>query len=233
LKRNCRNCALVFISILALQLSSASTRGTVAVRSSHIPDGVFLEPRFTPPIPSIGPPRQIYPKGILFTKKSEGWSPTEYNDSANNCTIGYGHLIKLAPCNGTEPAEFLKSITIAQGTNLLMEDMSGPQAAVSNGVTVSLTDGEYASLCDFAFNVGPTHFLSSTLLKVINANQFDQVATQMRRWIVAGGKNVPGLLNRRNGEIALFFDGQKIPSAIPAPGMAATPVDVEKGEQGN
>jgi lysozyme len=111
-----------------------------------------------------------------------------------------------------------------------MDDLSGPEAAVSNGVTASLTDGQYASLCDFAFNVGPSHFLSSTLLKVVNANQFDQVPTQMRRWVMAGGKSVPGLLNRRNGEIALFFDGQKIPSAIPAPGMASGLIDIAKGE---
>lgn len=175
--------------------------------------------------------RPVHPKGLKLTKVSEGWVARLYNDAAGYCTIGYGHLIKKSRCNGTEPTEFLSSITEARGTTLLTEDMGGAQIAVATAVKVPINDLQYSALTDFVFNVGAANFRSSTLLKRINANQFDQVPVQLRRWTQAGGKTYPGLVTRREREIALFFDGQPVPRELPRAGEDVSEVDVRTGEK--
>jgi lysozyme len=42
------------------------------------------------------------------------------------------------------------------------------------------------------------------LLKLLNQGQHDQVPTQLRRWVMAGGRKVKGLVNRREKEIRLW-----------------------------
>ena len=59
--------------------------------------------------------RDVYQSGINLTKESEGFRNKLYNDAAGYCTIGYGHLIKLSSCNGTEDIKFRNKITEPQG----------------------------------------------------------------------------------------------------------------------
>jgi GH24 family phage-related lysozyme (muramidase) len=177
-----------------------------------------------------GPVRAVYAPGLQLTKVSEGFVGELYNDAANYCTIAYGHLIKLAPCDGTEPAEFLQGVTEVQGTELLVKDMRKSQLSVMRSVAVDLTDGQYAALCDFVFNVGSGNFSKSTLLKILNDNDFEGVPFQLRRWVKAGGRELEGLKKRREREIALFFEGQPIPRAVPR-GIDLSPVDIDQGER--
>jgi lysozyme len=44
----------------------------------------------------------------------------------------------------------------------------------------------------------------STLLKRLNAGAYAEVPRQLRRWSFADGKQVQGLLNRRENEIKLW-----------------------------
>ncbi|MGF9764822.1 lysozyme [Microvirga sp. 0TCS3.31] len=175
--------------------------------------------------------RPVYKKGISLTKVSEGWVPRRYNDSAGYCTVGYGHLLKKARCDGTGPeVEFLNGITEPRGEDLLVDDIEQAQITVILAVKRQLTEGQYAALCDFTFNVGGANFRNSTLLKVVNAGQFDRVPSQFERWTLAGGKEWPGLVTRRQREIEIFFDGQQVTRAVPQPGEDLSPVDVQKGE---
>jgi GH24 family phage-related lysozyme (muramidase) len=181
-----------------------------------IPQGVKLRP--------------IYIAGIKLTKQSEGWVPTLYNDAAKYCTIGYGHLVKRAPCNGTEPLEFLKGLTEPQGSDLLVRDLATSQYSVMRSVSVSLTDGQFAALTDFTFNVGAENVRGSTLLRLVNSKELDRIPAQFRRWVLAGGKAWPGLKQRREREIELFFEGLPKPKGLPQPGEDLSPIDVRKGE---
>jgi GH24 family phage-related lysozyme (muramidase) len=149
---------------------------------------------------------------------------------ADYCTVGYGHLIKRAPCNGTEPDEFRKGLTEQQESDLLVGDMATAQYAVITLVHVPMRDGQFAALADFTFNVGSTNFRDSTLLKAVNEEQVDRIAPQFRRWVLAGGKPWQGLQQRREAEIALFFEGQPKPRAVPQPGETLSPIDIRRGE---
>ncbi len=192
--------------------------------------GIFLEPEERAVLPAGMELRPVYDRGIELTKLSEGFVGELYNDAANYCTIAYGHLVKLAPCDGTEPPAFLDGVTQEEGTELLVEDMGTAQVAVMTMVDVDLTDGQYAALCDFVFNVGSGNFRRSTLRKVLNAGDFDGVPFQLRRWVKAGGRELPGLVTRREREIELFFDGLPVARAAPPPGVEVEPVDIRAGE---
>ena len=49
--------------------------------------------------------------------------------------------------------------------------------------------------------------MSSTLLRVLNEGQYDEVPAQIKRWNKAGGQVLEGLVRRREAE-ALLFEGK-------------------------
>jgi GH24 family phage-related lysozyme (muramidase) len=178
--------------------------------------------------------RKVYHKGVELTKESEGFRSRLYNDAANYCTIGYGHLIKLASCDGSESNEFRAGISVPQGTEILRLDMEKAERGIMMLVVdADLTDGQYGALCDFVFNVGVGNFRKSTLRKRVNASDFDRVPFEFRRWVFAGGRKLPGLAKRREKEIALFFEEIGIPRAIAPPDVDLSPIDIRSGEAGS
>ena len=191
--------------------------------------GIFLDLNARSTLPAGVTLRPIYQKGIETTKTAEHFRSYLYNDVARFCTIGYGHLVKRSPCDGTEPSSFLRGISEANATTILVDDMARAQVAVILAVNVELTDGQFAALCDFVFNVGPTNFKNSTLLKLVNLRQFDGVPTQLRRWIIADGIRVRGLVNRRESEITLFFDGSLTPRSAQPAGEDRSRIDIRSG----
>ena len=88
----------------------------------------------------------------------------------------------------------------------------------------------YASLCDFVYNTGAGNFAGSTLLIVLNRNEYDNVPSQLRRWVIAGGKPLDGLRVRREREIALFFEGLPTPKAA-AEENPGSEIDIRVGEK--
>jgi lysozyme len=62
-------------------------------------------------------------------------------------------------------------------------------------------------LVSWTYNLGPTNLNSSTLLKVLNKAEYEDVPAQIKRWNKAGGKVLEGLVRRREAE-ALLFEGK-------------------------
>jgi GH24 family phage-related lysozyme (muramidase) len=177
--------------------------------------------------------RKVYDKGVELTKESEGFRGRLYNDAANYCTIGYGHLIKLAACDGNESSEFRAGISVPRGTEILREDMEKAEVGIMTLIDAQLTDGQYAALCDFVFNVGVGNFRKSTLRRRVNASDFDRVPFEFRRWVYAGGRKLSGLAKRREAEIKLFFEEIGVPRAIPPADVDLSPIDIRSGEAGS
>lgn len=186
-----------------------------------------------PKSPSVpAPVRGLSDKGLLLTKVSEGFVPQLYEDAAHFCSIAYGHLLHQSRCASADRRAYPKRLPEPTGALLLAQDMARAERAVMQMVTVKLTDGQYAALCDFTYNVGSGNLKRSTLLKVVNAGNAGRVPTQLRRWTQAGGITLRGLKTRREREIVLYFDGGAVPkSLVEDPDTA--PVDVEAGESGN
>lgn len=217
----------LLLSALAL-LAVASCVSEVPERPDHLTAGELLNPGPSARAELGREFRRVYANGLALTKRSEGWSARLYNDVARYCTIGYGHLIKKAPCDGSEPPPFPSGITEARGEQLLISDMATAESTVATAVTAKLSDGQFAALADFVFNVGSANFRNSTLLRVVNDGQTASVPVQLRRWVYAKGKVWPGLQTRREGEIDLYFEG--IPRPPAPPSQLTSPIDILTGE---
>lgn len=67
-----------------------------------------------------------------------------------------------------------------------------------------LSGDALCAIADFSYNLGIGRLKASTLRKRINAGDFDGAATELRKWVNGGGRKLPGLVLRREAEIALL-----------------------------
>ncbi len=147
---------------------------------------------------------RISDNGLAKLQQWEGCQLKAYKDVAGILTIGFGHTgndVKLG-----------QTISQAQATRLLIQDLNRFEAAVSNLVKVPLTRNQRDALISFSFNVGVTAFKNSTLLKKLNAKKYSAVPSELMKWVNAGGRKVPGLINRRTQEAALWGKGAHVSS---------------------
>lgn len=120
-----------------------------------------------------------------------------YADVAGHQTVGFGHLIR--------PGEnFSEGLTPTAAEDLLKSDASRAAAQMSALVKVPLTQGQFDALTDFTFNLGSGALAGSTLLRLLNLSAYDRIPDELRKWVYAGGKQQPGLMVRREAEIALW-----------------------------
>ena len=112
-------------------------------------------------------------------------------------TIGYGHT-------GPEVVEGLQ-ITQDQAEQYLAQDIKQAEANVNAVVHVELTQEEFDALVDFAFNCGCRNLDSSTLMKKLNAGDYEGASHEFIKWDMAAGHHMSGLLKRREAETAMFI----------------------------
>lgn len=130
-------------------------------------------------------------------KKAEGLRLTAYLDTGGVWTIGYGHT-------GADVREGL-TIPLSEAERLLTRDLKVAEGHVNDAVKVKLTQNQFDALVSFVYNVGGGAFRSSTLLKLLNAGDYEGAANQLPRWNKDNGKVIPGLTNRRHEERDLFL----------------------------
>jgi GH24 family phage-related lysozyme (muramidase) len=158
--------------------------------------------------PAGGNGHRLSDRGVEFIARFEGFRGGLYNDPAGHCTIGYGHLVHRGRCNGGEPAEFRAGISRQRAAELLRGDAAMAVAAVRDNIAVPLAQWQFDALVCFTFNVGVGAFRRSTLLERLNAGAYEAVPGQLRRWVTAGGRTLPGLVARRAAEARLFTTGR-------------------------
>ena len=86
----------------------------------------------------------------------------------------------------------------------LRKDVHVAESCVEKNVTVPLTQGEFDALVSFTFNLGCTALRNSTLLRKLNASDYDGAAAEFAKWNHAGGKVLAGLTTRREAERERF-----------------------------
>lgn len=136
---------------------------------------------------------------ILLEKlmEMEGLRLEAYQDAAGVPTIGYGH---------TKNVRMGDRISEYWAKELLREDIEEAEWLVKE-LRVAKTEGQLDALVSFVFNLGIGRLKSSTLLKVIReGGSMQQVKKEFKRWVYAGGKQLPGLVKRREWEARRFFE---------------------------
>jgi len=142
---------------------------------------------------------KISQDGIDLIKHFEGCELEAYRCSGNVPTIGYGHTSDVSDGD---------SCTLQEAEELLTIDLEEFERYVDKYVEVALEQHQFDALVSWTFNLGPSNLKSSTLLRVLNDDDYDGVPQQIKRWNKAGGKVLDGLVRRREAE-ARMFSGEK------------------------
>lgn len=172
--------------IEALRFSTAQTL-TVAPPGKQPPE--VITPRGS---------RRINDEGFNLITTFEGCKLHAYDDGGGVWTIGYGHT------RGVSPG---MTITQAQAEQFLHEDLERFESYVEDAVQVDVNDNQFSALVCFCFNVGPGNagFGGSTLLRKLNAGDYDGAVGQFPVWNKVDGEPWLGLTRRRLAEQALFL----------------------------
>jgi len=136
-------------------------------------------------------------------KKSGPDRFTSYKCPAGVWTIGWGTTTE----HGHKIASGL-IWTQAQCDAAFLHDMVEFEAHVKRLVKVKLMPWQFDALTSFTYNCGAGALAGSTLLKKVNAQDFDAAALEFHKWCKANGKKLDGLVRRRASESLLF---QNIP----------------------
>ena len=136
--------------------------------------------------------------GIDAIKDYEGVRLKAYDDGVGVWTIGVGHT------KGVHRGDV---ITMDEVDKFLRDDLEDAERTVNSRVTAPLAQGQFDALVSFVFNVGSGAFMASTLLKKLNARDYDGAADEFLRWNKAGGRVLAGLAKRRISERMMFLTG--------------------------
>lgn len=134
--------------------------------------------------------------GIELIKKFEGCALKAYKCPAGIWTIGYGH---------TKGVKEGHVITQAQAEKYLKQDLKQFEEVVNNLVNVPLNQNQFDALVSFCYNLGGGNLKRSTLLNLLNKEDYNGAAEQFDLWVYANGKKLAGLIKRRAAEKELFL----------------------------
>lgn len=141
-------------------------------------------------------------KGIPIIRKYEGLKLNAYICPAGHATIGWGSTFYE---NGSK-VQIGDKITIDRADRLLFDIVQKFEISVRGLVKSSLNENQIGALTSFSFNVGVGALNKSTLLKKVNTNPNEPtIRNEFMRWTKAGGKQLKGLVARREAEADLYF----------------------------
>ena len=152
-----------------------------------------------PEVPVSRGAKHLNQEGFKLLTTFEGCKLNAYNDGGGVWTIGYGHT------KGVSPG---MSMTQAEVDDCLRQDLESFESYVEDAVQAALNDNQFSALVCFCFNVGPGSegFGGSTLLKRLNAGDYQAAANQFPVWNKVSGSPLLGLTRRRLAERSLFLD---------------------------
>lgn len=127
----------------------------------------------------------------------EGFRENVYLCSAGVPTFGYGSLVRNYP-NQKFP------ISKAEARTILINDIKTIYyPAVKRLISWPLNSNQESALTSFCYNLGTGALQRSTLRRKINRGDLG-VENEFLKWSWAGGKQLKGLLKRRQAEALLF-----------------------------
>lgn len=133
-------------------------------------------------------------------QNAEGYSSKAYLCPAGKWTIGWGHTKNVK--SGDVCSKELALI-------YLQEDLKEAARVVLQYVKVPLNQNQLDALTSFCFNVRPSLFRTSTLLKKLNKGDYIGAANEFPRWNKGRVKGklvvLNGLVTRRKAEKDLFL----------------------------
>ena len=139
----------------------------------------------------------INDKGIGLIKSFEGLRLKAYKalPTEKYFTIGYGHY-------GADVKEG-QTITEAEAETLLRADLKKYEAKVNKYSAYNWNANEFSALVSFAYNIGNIDGLTKK-----GERSREEIKKVWTSYSKAGGKELPGLLRRREAELKLFNESE-------------------------
>ena len=155
--------------------------------------------------------------------KYEGFRSRPYLCPAHIWTIGYGHVLyqeqirlPVVRVEGKETPMIRKEFPLKPEDNRVWtkteidELFRADVGAFERGVLrlipgVVGRQGSFDALVSISFNFGLGNLQRSTIRMRANRGDWEGAAEAFRVWTKGGGKVLPGLVKRREAEIALFL----------------------------
>lgn len=106
-------------------------------------------------------------------------------------TIGFGTTDGVKMGDTTTPP-----IALARK----LRDVQAFEGALKQCVKVPLSQGEYDSYTSLSYNIGSRAFCNSTLVKKLNAEDYDGACAEILKWDKFQGRPIRGLTLRRERE---------------------------------
>lgn len=160
-------------------------------------------------------------RGIAAIKAFEGLRLQAYPDPGSGgepWTIGYG-ATRYEDGSPIRPGD---RIDEARAEQLLRHELEAVERAVREMVRVPITQPMFDALTSIGFNTGTGALARSTLIRRLNAGDVRGAADEFLRWRYASGRELPGLVRRREAERAMFLS--ELPAvADPAPELHPDP----------
>lgn len=113
-------------------------------------------------------------------------------------TIGFGT---------TDGVQMGDRITPPQALARALNDAQKFEGALKQCVKVPLHQHEYDAYISLAYNIGPTAFCGSTLVRKLNAQDYDGACKEILRWDRFKGQPLKGLTVRRQKEYLTCIGG--------------------------
>ena len=92
------------------------------------------------------------------------------------------------------------TITPPKAVARALTDIRKFEGAVRQCVTVPLHQYEYDAYVSMTYNIGAQAFCNSTLVKKLNAGDYEGACTEIKRWNRQDGVVLNGLTKRREAE---------------------------------
>lgn len=124
----------------------------------------------------------------------EGYREKAYRDPVGIPTIGYGETKGVKMGDVTNPKKALEQLKTSV-------DEHGK--GMASCIKVPISQNEYDAYVSFTYNVGVGAFCRSTLVKKLNAMDYEGACAELLKWNKAKGKVLPGLVKRRQEEYKL------------------------------
>lgn len=123
---------------------------------------------------------------------SEGYKSDAYIPVPGDVpTIGFGT---------TEGVEIGDKTTPERALVQLLKDSNKFQKAIKTCVKVPLYQYEYDAYIQLSYNIGPAAFCKSSIVKELNAGNYESACKHILDWNKFNGKPLPGLTKRRQEE---------------------------------
>lgn len=117
---------------------------------------------------------------------------------ANVWTIGYGSTRGF---DGSPIRKDTKAVTAEEAEQLMLKELRTCVTAALRYSPVLISYEEaLGAIASFIFNLGASSYYRSTLRRRINEEDWESAKSEIRKWIWGGGKQLPGLILRRNAE---------------------------------